>query len=65
MIDNIVDAYARVYANLKVHNPNYPSPVELKSKIKWGNVEFEGDYSKDTGCIGRRLDVCFAPSSKS
>jgi hypothetical protein len=47
-IDNIVDAYARVYANLKVHNPNYPSPAELKSKIKWGNVTFEGDYSKDT-----------------
>jgi hypothetical protein len=47
-IDNIVDAYGRVYANLKVHNPNYPSPAELKSKIKRGNVAFEGDYSKDT-----------------
>jgi hypothetical protein len=47
-IDNIVDAYASIYANLKVHNPNYPSPAELKSKIKWGNVAFEGDYSKDT-----------------
>lgn len=47
-IDNIVDAYAKVYANLKVHNPNYPSPAELKSKIKWGNVAFEGDYSRDT-----------------
>lgn len=47
-IDNIVDAYAKVYPNLKVHNPNYPSPAELKSKIKWGNVDFEGDYSKDT-----------------
>jgi hypothetical protein len=47
-IDNIVDAYARIYPNLKVHNPNYPSPPELKSKIKWGNIAFEGDYSKDT-----------------
>ena len=47
-IDDIVDAYAGSYANLKVHNPNYPSPVELKSKIKWGNVTFEGDYSEDT-----------------
>lgn len=47
-IDNIIDAYARIYSNLKVHNPNYPSPAELKSKIKWGNVAFEGDYSKDT-----------------
>ncbi len=47
-IDNVVDAYASVYSNLKVHNPNYPSPAELKSKIKWGNVTFEGDYSKDS-----------------
>ena len=47
-IDDIVGAYAAVYANLKVHNASYPSPAELKSKIKWGNVSFEGDYSKDT-----------------
>ena len=47
-IDEIVDAYGEVYANLRVHNRAYPSPGELRSKIKWGNVEFEGDYSKDT-----------------
>jgi hypothetical protein len=47
-IDTIVDAYAKGYANLKVHDPNYPAPAVLKSKIKWGNVDFEGDYSKDT-----------------
>jgi hypothetical protein len=47
-IDEIVDAYAKVHANLKVHDPDYPSPTELRSKIKWGNVEFDGDYSKDT-----------------
>ena len=47
-IDHIVDAYAKVYKNLKVHNPNYPDPAQLKSKIKWGNVDFEGDFSRDT-----------------
>jgi hypothetical protein len=47
-IDAIVDAYAKVYANLKVHDSDYPSPSELKSRVKWGNVEFDGDYSKDT-----------------
>lgn len=47
-IDNIVDAYAKVYPNLKIHDLNYPNPAELKSKIKWGNVEFDGDYSQDT-----------------
>lgn len=29
-IDNIVDAYARVYADLKIHNPNYPAPVPIQ-----------------------------------
>src|SRR5947209_5079852 len=47
-IDDIVDAYAKVYPNLKIHNPSYPAPAELKRKIAWGNVTFEGDYSKDT-----------------
>jgi hypothetical protein len=47
-IDNIVDAYAKVYPNLKVHDPDYPSPDKLKSKIKWGNVDFDGDFSRDT-----------------
>jgi len=47
-IDDIVDAYATAYPNLKVHDPDYPPPAELKSKIKWGNVEFDGDFSKDT-----------------
>ena len=47
-IDTLVDEYAKSYANLKVHDPNYPTPAFLKSKIKWGNVDFEGDYSKDT-----------------
>ena len=45
---SIVDAYAKSYANLKIHNRDYPQPAELKSKIKWGNVEFDADYSKDT-----------------
>ena len=47
-IDEIVDAYAKVYPNLRVHNRGYPAPAELKGKIRWGNVEFEGDYSKDS-----------------
>ena len=47
-IHNIVDAYAKVYPNLKVHNSEYPSPEELKSKIRYGNIEFDGDFSKDS-----------------
>lgn len=47
-IEEIVDAYGKVYNNLKVHDPNYPDPAYLKSLICYGNIEFEGDYSKDT-----------------
>lgn len=47
-IHDIVEAYEEVYPNLKIHNPNYPSPDDLKSKIRFGNIEFDGDISKDT-----------------
>lgn len=47
-IHNIVDAYSKSYPNLKIHNPNYPTPDYLKSKIRYGNIEFDGDYSKDS-----------------
>jgi len=47
-IDDAVETYAQVYPNLRVHDPSYPTPAELKSKIRWGNVEFDGDISKDT-----------------
>ncbi|MEU9885900.1 nucleoside hydrolase-like domain-containing protein [Sphaerisporangium sp. NPDC051011] len=47
-IDDAVDIYAKVYPNLRVHAGGYPSPQELKSKIFTGNIEFDGDISKDT-----------------
>ncbi len=47
-IDDAVETYEKVYRNLRAHHPNYPTPAELKSKIRWGNVEFDGDISKDT-----------------
>jgi Protein of unknown function (DUF1593) len=47
-IHNIADAYTKSYLNLRIHNKNYPTPDYLKSKIRYGNIEFEGDFSKDT-----------------
>lgn len=47
-IHDIVEAYEKSYPNLKIHHPGYPSPEYLKSKIRYGNIEFDGDYSKDT-----------------
>src|SRR5579862_5443067 len=36
-IHNAVEAYAKVYPNLKIHDPNYPSPDQLLSRIRYGN----------------------------
>lgn len=47
-IDNIIEAYEAVYPNLKVHDSSYPTPEYMKSIVKVGNVEFEGDISHDT-----------------
>ncbi len=47
-IDDAVEAYEKVYLNLKVHDPNYPLPALLKSKIRYGNIEFDGDISKNS-----------------
>jgi hypothetical protein len=47
-IDDIVDAYEKAYPNLKVHSSGYPAPAELRSKVKWGNVQFDGEMEKDT-----------------
>ncbi|MDE3214658.1 MAG: DUF1593 domain-containing protein [Bacteroidota bacterium] len=47
-INNAVEAYGKVYANLKVHDPGYPTPAYLESRIRYGNIEFDGDISKDS-----------------
>ncbi|WP_206337611.1 DUF1593 domain-containing protein [Streptomyces sp. WAC 06738] len=44
-IDDAVERYAKVYDNLKVHDPGYPSPDDLRSKIRVGNVQFDSDIS--------------------
>ena len=47
-IDRAVDAYAKVYPNLRVHQPGYPTPAQLRSVIRVGNVDFDGDISRDS-----------------
>lgn len=47
-IDDAVEAYAEAYPNLRVHHAGYPAPQELKSRIRWGNVQFDGEMSQDT-----------------
>ncbi|KAL6708064.1 hypothetical protein ACN47E_003498 [Coniothyrium glycines] len=44
----VLKAYAEVYPNLRQHDPAYPPPEQLLSITKVGNVDFEGEMSKDT-----------------
>lgn len=47
-IDDVVDAYEKAYPNLKVHDSRYPTPEYIRSKVAWGNVQFDGEFEKDT-----------------
>lgn len=47
-IHDVVEAYGASYKFLKVHDSEYPNPEYLESVIRYGNIEFDGDYSKDT-----------------
>lgn len=46
--DIILKAYAEVYPNLRSHDSAYPTPSDLLSKVKIGNIDFEGEMEKDT-----------------
>jgi hypothetical protein len=46
--DQVLPAYAAVYPNLRRHDPDYPTPRQLLSTVKIGNIEFENEMAKDT-----------------
>jgi len=46
--DQVLPAYAKVYPNLRSHDPDYPSPARLLSLVKTGNIAFEGEMAADT-----------------
>ena len=47
-IYDLVDAYGKVYPNLIKHSKDYPTHKYLKDRIRIGNIDFEGEMSKDT-----------------
>ncbi len=47
-IYNLLDAYGQVYPNLKKHAQGYPAPDYLRSAIRIGNIDFEGEMTKNT-----------------
>lgn len=47
-MEEYIDKYAQVYPNLTKHAKGYPTPARLKSLVRVGNIDFEGDMSRDT-----------------
>lgn len=43
-----IDKYAQVYPNLIKHADGYPTPDHLRSLVRLGNIDFEGEMNQDT-----------------
>ena len=47
-MQELLTAYEKVYPNLSKNAKNYPTPFYLKSLVKVGNIDFEGEMEKIT-----------------
>ncbi len=47
-MQGFVEKYAMVYPNLVKHDKSYPAPPYLKSIIKVGNIDFEGEMDHNS-----------------
>lgn len=47
-MQELLNAYQKVYPNLSQNAKNYPNPEYLKSLVKVGNIDFEGEMEKIT-----------------
>ena len=47
-MQELIDAYEKVYPKLSVNAPGYPTASTLRNLIKVGNIDFEGEMTKDT-----------------
>ena len=56
-IEEDIDKYAEVYANLKKHDPGYPAPEYLRKQIFVGNIALTGDMRKATPGSDRIVEV--------
>lgn len=47
-MEDLITAYEKVYPNLIQHAEGYPTADYLRSLIRIGNIDFEGEMEKDT-----------------
>ncbi|VBB09688.1 Hypothetical protein LUCI_4986 [Lucifera butyrica] len=56
-MQKFIAKYREVYPNLLQHDGHYPSPDKLLSLVKIGNIDFEGEMSRDTDGSNRIKEV--------
>ena len=47
-MNDLLDAYEKVYPKLSTHAKGFPTAAHLKSLVKVGNINFEGEMENDT-----------------
>jgi len=50
-MQDLIDLYAKSYENLLQHKLDFPSPEHLKSLVRVGNIDFEGEMEKGTAAF--------------
>ena len=56
-MSEMIDDYASVYPSLKRHDPGYPSPEHLKSRLYVGNIAYVGEMEEATPGSDRIVEV--------
>lgn len=60
-LDGHLAAYERIYDNLLLHNPDYPSPNALRKQVFVGNIELAGDMEVETPGSNHIVEVLLDP----
>ncbi len=47
-MEDLIEAYEKVYPKLSTHAKDFPTALKLRSIIKVGNIDFEGEMDHDT-----------------
>ncbi len=47
-MQDLIDEYEQVHPNLVLHDPDFPTPDYLRSLIRVGNIDFEGEMEQNT-----------------
>ena len=62
-LDRQLDAYAQVYPNLRLHDPEFPAPEYVKSQVYMGNILLEGDMREATPGSNHIAKVLLQPDT--